>query len=71
VHVGQQAITEAGWRLCHTDLFLTDTLDQLLTSRYDTAEARTWTEQYTVTKREIMARQPAVTASMTALPANG
>jgi hypothetical protein len=69
-HVGQNAVDEAAWRLCHTDLFLTDSLHDSLTRRYDdTVEVRSWTESYAETRRAIAARQSElITASTSALP---
>ena len=71
IHVGQQAITEAAWRLCHTDLLLTDDLHRSLTGHSDAPEVQTWTEAYTTTRREIVARQPELTASTSTPPATG
>jgi hypothetical protein len=70
-HLGRQAITEAAWRLCHTDLRLTDDLDRSLTARYDASETRSWSEAYTETRRGIAARQPDLTASTSTPPATG
>lgn len=70
-HLGQQAIIEAAWRLCHTDLLLTDDLNRSLTGRYDAAEVQAWTEAYAETRREITHRQPELTASTSTPPAIG
>ncbi|HET6950189.1 MAG TPA: helix-turn-helix transcriptional regulator [Acidimicrobiales bacterium] len=70
-HLGQQAIIEAAWRLCRTDLLLTDDLNRTLTGRYDASEVQFWTEAYTETRRAIMTRQPELTASTSTPPAIG
>jgi transcriptional regulator with XRE-family HTH domain len=68
VHIGQRAVTEAGWRLCVTDLFLADDLHNSLRRYDDTADVRTWTESYAATRQEITARQPELTASTSTPP---